>query len=309
MFDLSRDVVLEGTIVEVWWRNPHVYFAVEVPGPNGEPVIQQIEAPAAGNLATVGLNATSLEPGDRVVVRVKPHRRGERRVALGWTLTRSDGFTIPLHPLAAEREPPVTARASSLAGIWVPRATEMATFSRSVRWQLTDKGRAAVADTAEARNAARSDCMPFGPPMLMALPAAVTVAVTESRATFEIDALDAQRVVHLDRAGHPPDLEPTVLGHSIGRWEGGTLVVDTIGYAAHPEGFAFDLPSSAAKRTVERFTLSADGTTLEYDAFVEDPEYLAEPLTQRLHWDYRPEHRPSGLPCDRESASRFAAEE
>jgi hypothetical protein len=100
-----------------------------------------------------------------------------------------------------------------------------------------------------------------------------------------------------------------VHGHSIGRWEGATLVVDTVGYAAHPEGFAFDTPSSAAKHVVERFTLNADRKHLDYEAIVDDAEYFASPVIHRGQWDYRPNQQPSGLPCDRDSASRFATEQ
>ena len=118
-----------------------------------------------------------------------------------------------------------------------------------------------------------------------------------------------RRVVHLDQQRHPAALEPSVLGHSIGHWEGGTLVVDTAGFSAQPEGYAFDLPSSAAKHVVERFALSADRKHVEYEAKVEDAEFLTTPVTHRSQWNYRPELKPSNLPCDPEAASRFRTDE
>jgi len=116
-------------------------------------------------------------------------------------------------------------------------------------------------------------------------------------------------VVDLDQASHPANLAPTLAGHSIGHWEGDTLVVDTRGYAAHPEGYAFDLPSSTAKHIVERFTLTADRKHLEYVAFVDDPEFFDAPITHRSLWDYRPEQKPSGLPCEPDVAGRFLTAE
>ena len=95
-------------------------------------------------------------------------------------------------------------------------------------------------------------------------------------------------------------------GHSIGHFEGGTLVVDTTGYAPHPEGLAFDLPTSARKHVVERFTLSDDRKHIEYEAVVEDPEYYAAPIRHTSEWNYRPDQKPSGLPCDLEAARRFS---
>jgi hypothetical protein len=189
----------------------------------------------------------------------------------------------------------------------VPRATDFSSLAVAAgAWPLTDKARAVAAATRDERVAARSACVPFGPPALMALPSVTVVEVGAAEVTFALDAMSARRVVHLDLESHPAALEPTVLGHSIGRWEGGTLVVDTTGFTAQAEGYAFDLPSSAAKRVVERFSLSADRKHLEYEATVEDSEYLSGPVTHHSQWDYRPELKSANLPCDPETARRFA---
>jgi hypothetical protein len=308
-FDLSRDVVLEGTVADVSWRNPHVYFKLEVVGPDGQTTSHEIEAGPASNLMALGFDARSLADGERVTVQAKPSRRGSGEV-LGWLLTKADGTTIPLHVRAAPPSEPGSAEAASLAGMWVPQSTGFASLAVAARsWPLTDVGRAAVESTRAAREASHAACVPFGPPALMLLPSPLEVVVTDSAVTFRTDVMDAQRVVHLDRAAHPATLEPSLHGHSIGRWEGSTLVVETRGYAAHPDGLAFDMPSSASKHVVERFTLSADRKHLDYEAAVEDPEYFAAPLTHRAQWDYRPEQRRSNLPCDAAAASRFAERE
>jgi len=310
MFDMSRDVTLEGEIAEFAWRNPHVYIELEVAGPDGRPVKRQIEAGPASNFVALGVDGDSLEPGEHVVIQVKPNRGGEARTALGWLLTKADGTIIPLHVRAIPATEPGAAEASGLAGTWVPQGTGFASLAVAARsWPLTDEGRAAVDATREARDAARSQCIPFGPPALMALPSTVIVEISDSEVTFTLDVMNARRVVHLDQAAHPARLEPTLAGHSIGRWEDGALVVDTVGYTAEPDGYAFDLPSSATKHVVERFALTADRKHIDYEAIVEDPEYLAEPVVHRSQWDYRPEQRPSNVPCDREAASRFTTDE
>ena len=141
------------------------------------------------------------------------------------------------------------------------------------------------------------------------MPRPVIVEVSDTAVTFRLDVMGAERVVHLDRTEHPARLEPSLHGHSIGHFEGDTLVVDTVGFAAHPDGYSFDLPSSASKHIVERFTLSDDRKHIEYEAVVEDPEYLAGPATHRAQWDYRPDQSPSNVPCDVESAGRFTLDE
>jgi hypothetical protein len=309
MFDMNKDVVIEGTVTDVAWRNPHIYFGVEVMGSDGAPVVQQIEAGPPSNLATLGMTADSIRPGEHVTVHVRPNRSGADGVVLGWMLVKADGTEFPLHVRAVGPSVPGDAEATSIAGTWVPQAAGFSSLARAAAsWPFTEKGRAAVAATQAARIAARSECVPFGPPALMSLPSTTIVELSDSVATFTLDVMGVRRVVALDRP-LPTDLEPTLLGHSVGRWEGDTLVVETVGFTAHPEGYAFDLPSSATKRIVERFTLDADRKHLDYEATVEDPEYLAAPVTHRGQWDYRPEQKPSGLPCEPEVARRFASGE
>lgn len=309
MFDMTKDIVIEGTVTSVMWGNPHVYLALDVQGQDGRTRQQQVEAGPASNLVTLGMRADSVRPGDRVVVNAKPNRRNDATTALGWLLTTADGTAIPLHVRAMLPTTPSNTVASSLAGTWVPQATGFAALAVAARdWPFTAAGRAASTATREAREASLAACEAFGPPAIMALPATTFVEIGTTTVRFKLDSMGVERVVHLDQAEHPAALVPTMQGHSIGRWEGETLVVDTVGYAANPQGYGFDVPSSAAKHVVERFTLTADGKHIDYEATVEDREYFSAPVTHRSQWDYRPDQQPSGLPCDRQVASRFATE-
>ncbi len=309
-FDLTRDVYFEGVVTSFSWRNPHVYLELEVVGGDGKTSQQQIEAGPAQVFAAAGLTADAVREGERLAVHAKPNRGGPGRIALGWELTKADGTVIPLHVRAVTSTPPSAGTAASIAGVWVPQATDFAGLAAAARtWPFTDRGRAAVAATQDARAASLAACEPYGPPALMGIPAVTVVEVGEREVTFLLDGMNARRVVHLDRQSRAAALDPSPLGDSIGRWEGDTLVVETTNFSAHPNGYAFDLPSSAAKRIVERFTLSADRKQLEYEATVEDAEYLAAPITHRSQWDYRPALQPANLPCDPEAAGRFTTDE
>jgi hypothetical protein len=82
------------------------------------------------------------------------------------------------------------------------------------------------------------------------------------------------RVIHMDIDEHPAGIAPDAAGHSIGRWEGDTLIVDTVGFA---EGFIFPpTPISEQAHVVERYTLDPDtfALTREYEAT--DPVYFTE---------------------------------
>ena len=84
-----------------------------------------------------------------------------------------------------------------------------------------------------------------------------------------------ERRIHVGMEEHPDDLEPSYAGHSIGRWEGDTLIVDTIGFAAGV--LSPPTRSSEQLHIVERFTLDTETMALRRDYSATDPVYLAEP--------------------------------
>jgi hypothetical protein len=135
-----------------------------------------------------------------------------------------------------------------------------------------------------------------------------TIEITDDTVLIRIDWPDIVRTVRLDLAEHPADLQPTLLGHSIGWWEGETLVIDTVSFTAHRQGVAWGIPSSRRKHLVERLSLTADRRQLRYEFTMEDPEYLSAPVSYTTLWDHRPDLEPSGEPCDPEVARRFLDE-
>jgi hypothetical protein len=112
----------------------------------------------------------------------------------------------------------------------------------------------------------------------------------------------------MDQADHPAQLSPSLLGHSIGRWEGETLVVDTVAIAPHRIGIAAVLPSTSSTHLIERLTLVGDRRQLEYTFTVDDTVNLTRSVSHTLVWDYRPDLEPSSEPCDPDAA-RQALEE
>ena len=93
-------------------------------------------------------------------------------------------------------------------------------------------------------------------------------------------------------AAHPANIQPSLLGHSIGRWEGATLVIDTIGFEPDSSGLALNVPAGARKHMVERLTLTEDRTRLRYEVTVEDPDFLTGPATLTQERDHRPDLDP-----------------
>jgi hypothetical protein len=86
------------------------------------------------------------------------------------------------------------------------------------------------------------------------------------------------------------------MGYSVGRYEGGTLVIETTQIAANlaPWGpgfipFPFDGRHSDGLEAIERYTRSADGERLLLDVTLEDPWALREPVTLKKVWEWAPE--------------------
>ncbi len=94
-------------------------------------------------------------------------------------------------------------------------------------------------------------------------------------------------------AQHPENLEPSYLGHSTGRWEGDTLVIESTGFNGYAEMDARGMPTSDQLQTSERLTMSADGQTLDIEVTISDPVYYTEPFTINRSWqrvEYRHQH-------------------
>jgi hypothetical protein len=306
-FDQTKELRLEGTVTRFAYNNPHTYLTIDVIGTDGRVVSQEIEAGPISTMQPLGMTRDSLRVGDRVSVRVVPRRAGTGAV-LGLDATKANGTVVPLFLAAASVRPTGTALATSVAGIWRPLQAGFSALNRAVpQLPLTERGRAELAASRRANATTHSDCIPAGAPQLMLYPVASRVTVNERTVVFDIDWLDARRIVYLE-ATHPADLEPSLQGHSIGHWEDDVLAVDTIGFTPHAEGIGFGMPSSASKHLVERFVLEADRQHLRYEVTVEDPVYLTEPYRQSALWVFDPYLAPSGVPCNLDAARQYLRE-
>jgi hypothetical protein len=87
---------------------------------------------------------------------------------------------------------------------------------------------------------------------------------------FDIGGPHTWRTIYLDGRAHPKDLQPSYYGHSIGRWEGDTLVVETIGFNERAWIDRAGTPHTEKLRFIERFTRT-DYDTLKYEITIDDP--------------------------------------
>jgi hypothetical protein len=134
-------------------------------------------------------------------------------------------------------------------------------------------------------------CLPTGVPRVAPYPWRIVQDPPYGKAThlfflFEGN-IHSYRQIFMDGRGHPDDLDPTWYGHSIGRWDGDTLVVDTVGFN---DRFWFDFhghPHTGQLHVIERYTRTNLGT-LENEITIIDPGAYAKPFTVKFTATLRP---------------------
>lgn len=126
-------------------------------------------------------------------------------------------------------------------------------------------------------------CIPEGMPGMMAVTFPMEILETPGQVTIIQEAYNQIRRILLGATPlAPEDAEPRFAGHSTGRWEKDTLVVQTVGVK---ETVRFrDTPHSAKMRITERMRLLND-EILENQVTVEDPDFLTRPWTWT--WTYK----------------------
>jgi hypothetical protein len=190
-----------------------------------------------------------------------------------------DPSTAPA-PTAAQRAASIEAlkKLPDWAGIW----TFTMRGARNEQPTLTpayEARRKAKADGQARGNDANrpSNCMPPGMPTVMTQPYNIEFLFTSDRVTIIQEAYMQVRRVFTDGRKHPEELELSFNGHSIGRWEGDTLVVETVGMKPVTM-LGQNLFHSDKLKITERIRLTGPDT-LEDRMLIEDPEALAKPWT------------------------------
>jgi Family of unknown function (DUF6152) len=92
-FDTSKPVTLEGVVTRIDWVNPHIFFYVEVTGPDGAVVNWKCETRGPNGLARQGWTRDSLKTGDKVIVHGFLARDASHMVD-GRKVTLADGRKI-----------------------------------------------------------------------------------------------------------------------------------------------------------------------------------------------------------------------
>jgi hypothetical protein len=190
-----------------------------------------------------------------------------------------------------------TAMAPRLSGIWEPK-----TFVVMIPDAPLNSAGKEIADRNAAANKAGLilqtawvSCRP-GAVSTMTMPREKIVILESSdEITMLFEMPRMVRRIRLD-ATHPDNLVPSYVGDSVGRWEGNTLVVDSVGFNGFAELDARGLPTSPKLHTAERFSVASDGS-VEVETTITDPEYYDRPLTIKRSWKKSEASHPLEYDC------------
>jgi hypothetical protein len=312
-FDPQGYIELEGMLTGLDFVNPHSYVRFNTTGEDGAVIAMSCEMRAATVLRRSGWSPDMFVPGVTIAITGRPHRDDPTSCHVE-TLTLGEAPTLERYQQLSDAAPvDRTARPfrlatgePNLAGDWaqeqyilarppnggpaglVPisqlaaiEAGELPMHPGPAGWfpppvTLTEAGRAAAAalrDRPTAENP-RLSCQITSILFDWVFDGTINrISQGEDVITLEYGA-GLTRTVHMGMAEHPDNIAPGRGGHSIGRWDGDTLVVDSIAF--EPGSLAGSVPHSSELRIVERFTLNPETLELTREYVAEDPIYFAD---------------------------------
>jgi hypothetical protein len=228
------------------------------------------------------------------------HRRLHRYILIAGLAalasTTAAGET-ELNPAPTARDWAAIARLPDWSGVWTPYVSDQNERIKTdpTPWRPEVAAQIAAMEAEEKAGHPRGlfiDCLPEGMPSWMLITHnAFEVLYTPGRVTL-LGEMDGNRIrrIYTDGRGHPPDPDPTFHGHSVGHWEGATLVVDTIGVL--PQAWiaiseAAGIPNNGDLHVVEHIHLA--GPDRLYDELeIVAPRVLSAPWkTTRIYFRQR----------------------
>jgi hypothetical protein len=123
-----------------------------------------------------------------------------------------------------------------------------------------------------------SSCMPPGIPQSFFVPYYIQIVQAPKAVVVAHEYLNLSRIIPTDGRAQAADPDPSWMGHPVGKWEGDTLVVDSVGFNDKTEINGYRHTESL--HVVERFRRT-DFDTLQYEATIEDPNVFSGPWVIR----------------------------
>jgi hypothetical protein len=312
--DPTKNITLEGTLTGIDFVNPHAYLYFDTIGADGKALKMRCEMRAATVLRRSGWTPEMFVPGKRVTVHGHPHRDDpstcyveDLTIGDAPTLVRYQQLTTSTSTKPTDRPARLATGEPNISGDWAQEQYLIARPPNGGRGGLVPKsmvaaveaGTVAVADLPNSGWGARPVMLtPAGQAAAEALKAVAPQdnprsrceitsilfdwvfdgpvnRITQAKDSITIEyGRGLTRTVQMNAVKHPATIVPSRAGHSIGRWDGDTLVVDTVGFA--PGSIAGTVPNSDKLHVVERFALDPQKLALKRDYVADDAAYFTD---------------------------------
>jgi hypothetical protein len=288
-FDNNTVIRIEGTVKQFDFINPHSVLYIDSVNDDGEPVVWVCDLQAKTQLVRRGADETLFTVGDPIVVDGFPARRdplgceyGAGHLADGSTFTMRSTDQARTQFAENIRIPLATDEDRSIFGTWLRPgmfgdAGGREGMHRAGRDSITAAGQAAVDAFDPIADNPVIRCEP-GSPVRTWTPPGLATSVRQEGDNIIIyhESMDVTRVVHMNMTEHPADVEPSDMGHSIGRFEDGVLLIDT---AAFKAGVLTGSTLHTDQMTMqEQLSIKQDTGDLLISWVVNEPVYYSEPL-------------------------------
>ncbi len=295
MSEYDRGVVqeLEGEVVEVSWRNPHILLWVSTADESGAQVEWELEGAAVSAHRRRGLPENLIAVGQQVRVAGWPSTRRAAHMQVNHVLL-PDGVELLVGNLMEPRwaetavggergvvdaDKAAAAEGDGIFRVWT-RVTSPWYFTGGSNYRLTPEAAAASAQWDDIEDNPLLDCIAPGMPGLMGNPYPMEFVQRDGYIELRFEEFDVVRTIHLESATDASDVPASHLGYSVGQWEDDTLAVTT-NRIDWPYFDRVGAPQSPDVMVQERFRAVDDGGGLEYLMTVTDPATLLEPFV----WD------------------------
>jgi len=297
-FDNTKSMEITGELIEVRWANPHAHLKVRT-FDQGKEVVWTLETAGASQMIRSGVLREYLKIGDKVRVAGWPPVTSAREMHATNLLT-PDGRELILfrgstpkfgnsvtgnYDYARKREGDRSRPQLGLYRIWsftgvstflVPE--DINTNFNLNTYPMTDAARRSVARFDRVKDNPTLNCKAKGMPMIMENPYPFAISKKGNDIQIQIEEYDLLRTIHMNEAATPRGTKSSLLGYSVGKFEGTTLVVTTTNIS-YPWFDQAGIPQSEQSVLVERFTPTADGSRLDYSVTVTDPVNFTKPVT------------------------------
>lgn len=312
-FDNKKPVSISGKVTQYEARNPHSYLHIKAVDENGRTQEYICESHGVTQLTRNGITPAMLKPGTLLRVDGSQSRNDVHRCFFN-NVYFPDGRALNVNgprgaPVAQSGLPAPVAR-KDIFGTWLlaPMPGRLTAGPQPMIQSLTEAGKAAVARYNPFKDDPAFRCDPVAVRRVWGAPGTpLSITREKDRVILRHEWMDVKRIVYLDMREHPKGGKRTSLGHSIGRFEGDTLVIETGNYAAGVLNQYVEMPGqptrgllhSAALTSVERVRLDAARQRLVVEITMKDPEFFTRDFDA-----YTLEFGPSDLKLEPFNCSR-----